>query len=164
MKPMRLLFLFAALNCVAANASITVPLKPPQPGLPTESYATFAERCRAVDLVVFEFRGDRKIFMRDPAWLDAFKTALASSEGKPDAPCFCISEPAIKLYSKDRLLCSFELPHDNKVRFSGSDFIVPAETQQTLTKLIAIAMKNERYAPPTKSRQHNAPARVELKP
>lgn len=163
---MRLLRLavLAALLSGALQASVTAPPKPPPPGWPTEDYPTFVARLREVDLVVFEFRGGRKAFVTDQAWLDMFKTTLANAQAQPDALCFCINETAIKLYAKDKLVCSFELTHDNKVRFSGNDFIVPAETHQALAKLLSIALKSESYAPAKKSSQHAAPVRVELKP
>lgn len=161
------LFRFAVLWVLAftaLQASVTARRKPPPPGWPTEDYATVVARCHRIDLVVFEFRGGRKIFVTDSRWLDEFKATLADAGARPDAICFCISEPTIKLYAKDQLVCSFELVHDNKVRFGGSDFIVPAETHQALAKLLSIALKSERHAPARKSPKHDAPIRVDLKP
>jgi hypothetical protein len=154
----------AALLAGVLQASVTAPPKPPPPGWPTEPYATFVARLSEVDLVVFEFDRGAKLFVTERAWLDAFKTGLATDQAKPEAYCFCVSEPLMKLYAKDKLLCSFQLTHDQKVRFGANDFVVPAKTYDTLLELCRIALKNERYAPAKKSPGHAAPPRVELKP
>lgn len=137
--------------------------KPPPAGWPTESYAAILDRSRDADLAVFEI-GARKIFVTERAWLDALQNALVTDHAKPDARCFCASDASLKLFAKDRLLCSLSLTHDNKVRFSSGDFILPEETHAALRKLWAIALKAESYAPPKKSTQHAKPPRVELKP
>lgn len=153
----------AALLSGALQASVTAPPKPPPPGWPTESYAVLVERCQRADHAVFEF-GARKIFITERAWLDALDAALVTDQAKPDARCFCVSDYVLKLYSKNQFLCSVALTHDNKVRFTGGDYIVPPETHATLRKLWAVATKAESYAPPKRSAQHSAPPRVELKP
>ncbi|MBI5424936.1 MAG: hypothetical protein HZA32_12730 [Opitutae bacterium] len=162
---MRFVFLatIVAALTVALRAGDVARTKPPPLGWPTESYATLAGRCRQADLAVFEF-GAPKIFVTERAWLDAFDAALATDQAKPDARCFCASDYVLKLYSKNQLLCSVALTHDNKVRFTEGDYIVSAETHATLRQLWAIATKTTSYAPPRRSAQHAAPPRVELKP
>lgn len=162
---MRLLAILLATTVLspALRASDVARPKPTPPGWPTESFAVISGRCRGADLAVFEF-GSRKIFVTERAWLDAFDAALATDHAKPDAYCFCISDPVLKLYAKNQFLGRVELTHDSKIRFTGGDFIVPADTHVALRKLWAIAMKIESYAPPKKSAKHSAPPRVELQP
>jgi hypothetical protein len=166
------LFSAAALAVVIAlvaspsplSAGVNAPLQPPPPGWPTERYATYVDRCAAVDLVVFEFFKGKKIFVTDRAWIEAFQAALKADQAKPTAYCFCISEPTTKLYAKDRPVCSFEISHERTIRFDAGNFVIPAESYTTLLKLWAVALKTEGFVPPKKAPPHAGPKRVELKP
>lgn len=145
------------------RASVTSVPRPQKPGWPSESYASLVARYKDADLAVFEYRGGKKTFLAERAWLDAFKAALVTDSAQPAAYCFCVNVPLLKLYAKDKLLGTFELPHDDKVRFGVNDFTVPAETRETLVQLFRLALKDQGYSPP-KLPPHAPPVQVDLKP
>ncbi len=134
MRLFRLVAVIALLSS-ALQASVTAPPKPPPPGWPTEDYATFVARCTDAEMAVFEYMDGTKTFVTDPAWLAKFKAQLVCPEAKPDALCFCYNYPHVQLVSKDKVLTTVELAHSNKIRFGGSDFILPQAKFDALAKL-----------------------------
>lgn len=168
MKTMKLLFLFAAL-WVSAQASETVLPKPRALGWPTADYATLSTLGVKAEMAVFDFGNGKKAFIKDPAWLTAFQTQLASTTGKPGAYCFCIAYPIVRLVCGEKELVAIELTHSNKIRFlageSSGDFIIPAVDYDTLVKLERAAIPSAIEFPKTPAENHRRqPARVELKP
>ncbi|MBI2510743.1 MAG: hypothetical protein HYV96_02085 [Opitutae bacterium] len=134
---MRLLFLalVVVLLPAALRASVTALPKPPPPGWQSENYATVVARCADAEMAVFEYMDGTKTFVTDPTWLAEFKAQLACLEAKPDALCLCINYPRVHLVAKDKELVTVELAHSNKIRFGGSDFILPQAKRDALAKL-----------------------------
>jgi len=143
--------------------------KPRGLGWPTADYATFSALSTKAEMAVFDFGNGKKAFVKDPAWLDAFQKQLASTTGKPDAYCFCISYPIVRLVSGEKELVAIELTHGNKIRFFGNgnsgDFIIPAVDYDTLVKLERAAVPAAIGFPKLPPSNHRRPpARIELKP
>lgn len=134
MRLLRLVAL-AVLLSGALQAAVTAPPKPPPPGWPSEDYATFVARCTDAEMAVFEYTDGTKTFVTDPTWLAEFKAQLVCPEAKPDALCLCINFPRVHLLAKDKELVTVELAHSNKIRFGGSDFILPQAKRDALSKL-----------------------------
>ena len=153
----------------AARASDTARPKLGAPGWPTADYATFSALGVKAEMAVFDFGNGKKSFITDPAWLATFHTQLASTTGKPDSYCFCVSYPIVRLVSGEKELIAIELTHGNKIRFfanvGSGDFIIPAADYDTLMKLERAALPSAIGFPKTPAANHRRqPARVELKP
>ncbi len=170
MRPLALIFALAlAVSSVPLHAGDVALSKPPVPGWPTADYATFSAFSVKAEMAVFDFGNGKKAFIKDPAWLEAFQKQLASTTGKPDAYCFCIAYPIVRLVSGEKELVAIELTHGNKIRFfangGSGDFIIPAADYDTLIKLERAALPSAIGFPKTPAANHRRqPPRVELKP
>lgn len=167
------------LALIAALATVVVPValhagdgalpKPRGLGWPTADYATFSAFSGKAEMAIFDFGNGKKAFIKDPAWLDAFQKQLASTTGKPDAYCFCIAYPIVRLVSGEKELVAIELTHGNKIRFfangGSGDFIIPAADYDVLKTLMRVVFPSAIGFPKTPAPNHRRPpARVELKP
>jgi hypothetical protein len=169
---MRLLFLFwfVGLAALGAHASVASRPNPPRPGWPTADYRTLANLAAEAEIAVFDFGSSKKkAFIKDRTWLAAFQQQLHSSSGKPDAYCFCVSYPIVRLMKGDQELVSIQLTHGHKIRFLGAagsgDFILSPGDYETLLKIERAAFPAAMEFPrPPPANHRPQPARVELKP
>lgn len=147
------LILFLAVTC-AATAPASIEEKPKRPGWPDADYPAFVASLEKATLVVFDYGDGRKAFVTESKWIEAFRSVLASSPGKADAYCFCISYPLMEFIAEGKTVIStIELTHGNKVRFAANsqsgDFILPAQDYQALVKLMR-AVQPEAVGKPAK--------------
>lgn len=140
------------------------------PGWPTHSLAEMVSFLTEAEGAVFDF-GDAKsiVIVKDPAWLAAVLEVLRTTEGRPDAYCFCITRPIIQLIAKDRPVASIQLTHGHKVRISGEvfsgDFIVRPADYEALRGLLRTALPARVTWPkPPPPHKRPLPARVPVQP
>ena len=163
----RVLLFLLALVGIAAHTHGSVNTAP-KPGWPTKSLAELIALTADAEMAVFDFgKKDKIAFVKDAAWLEEFKNQLAALEGRPDAHCFCIARPIMRLVNGDRELVAIELTHGNKIRFTSKngsgDYILSSDDHAALVKLMRAALPATVEFPPMPKAGHRpAPNRVEL--
>ena len=146
-------FRFAAIRiCLVAVLLLPAVLRAgvqaaPRPGWPTTDYKTVLARLNQTTFVVITYFDRSKAIVADSQWLERLKQLLAAADGKPASYCFCINYPQIELLNQAGPIASMEVPHGNKLRFSGETFSGDFDVDPKIAKAIgALAMEQRTNA------------------